>query len=183
MQDEGDWLVNSGGYRNMIGRHEVATITDTYMKGFRDFDIEKAYEAMKRNSKEATMLSRHIGKDWRLNELDKVYLEKGFYPAKPSDQPEWVKEVGFGRQSVALTLENCYDDWCMSILAKELGKEDDYQYYLNRAYNYRNVFDSKSGFMRPKTADGKWIEPFDPIWSGGQGGRDFYTENNGWSFT
>lgn len=41
MQDEGDWLVNSGGYRNMIGRHEVATITDTYMKGFRDFDIEK----------------------------------------------------------------------------------------------------------------------------------------------
>ena len=183
MQDEGDWLVNSGGYRNMIGRHEVATITDTYMKGFRDFDIEKAYEAMKRNSKEATMLSRHIGKDWRLNELDKVYLEKGFYPAKPSDQPEWVKEVGFGRQSVALTLENCYDDWCMSILAKELGKEDDYQYYLNRAYNYRNVFDSKSGFMRPKTADGKWIEPFDPIWSGGQGGRDFYTENNGWNYT
>lgn len=183
MQDEGDWLVNSGGYRNMIGRHEVATITDTYMKGFRDFDIEKAYEAMKRNSKEATMLSRHIGKDWRLNELDKVYLEKGFYPAKPSDQPEWVKEVGFGRQSVALTLENCYDDWCMSILAKELGKEDDYQYYLNRAYNYRNVFDSKSGFMRPKTADGKWIEPFDPIWSGGQGGRDFYTENNRWNYT
>lgn len=183
MQDEGDWLVNSGGYRNMIGRHEVATITDTYMKGFRDFDIEKAYEVMKRNSKEATMLSRHIGKDWRLNELDKVYLEKGFYPAKPSDQPEWVKEVGFGRQSVALTLENCYDDWCMSILAKELGKEDDYQYYLNRAYNYRNVFDSKSGFMRPKTADGKWIEPFDPIWSGGQGGRDFYTENNGWNYT
>lgn len=183
MQDEGDWLVNSGGYRNMIGRHEVATITDTYMKGFRDFDIEKAYEAMKRNSKEATMLSRHIGKDWRLNGLDKVYLEKGFYPAKPSDQPEWVKEVGFGRQSVALTLENCYDDWCMSILAKELGKEDDYQYYLNRAYNYRNVFDTKSGFMRPKTADGKWIEPFDPIWSGGQGGRDFYTENNGWNYT
>mgnify|MGYP000075537586 CR=1 FL=1 len=42
MQDEGDWLVNSGGYRNMIGRHEVATITDTYMKGFRDFDIEKS---------------------------------------------------------------------------------------------------------------------------------------------
>lgn len=86
-------------------------------------------------------------------------------------------------QSVALTLENCYDDWCMSILAKELGKEDDYQYYLNRAYNYRNVFDTKSGFMRPKTADGKWIEPFDPIWSGGQGGRDFYTENNGWNYT
>lgn len=183
MQEQGDWLVNSGGYRNMIGRHEVATITDAYMKGYRDFDIEKAYEAMKRNSLEATMLSRHLGGDWRLNELDKVYLEKGFYPAKPVDQPEWVKEVGFGRQAVALTLENCYDDWCMSILAKELGKEDDYRYYLKRAYNYRNVFEPMTGFMRPKTADGQWIEPFDPIWSGGQGGRDFYTENNGWNYT
>lgn len=183
MQEQGEWLVNSGGYRNMIGRHEVATITDTYMKGYRDFDIVKAYEAMKRNSLEATMLSRHIGKDWRLNELDKVYLEKGFYPARPSNQPEWVKEVGFGRQSVALTLENCYDDWCMSVLAKELGKEDDCQYYLKRAYNYRNVFDTVTGFMRPKTADGQWIEPFDPIWSGGQGGREFYTENNGWNYS
>lgn len=183
MQEQGDWLVNSGGYRNMIGRHEAATITDAYMKGYRNFDIAKAYDAMKRNSLEATMLSRHVGKDWRLNELDKVYLEKGFYPAKPTDQAEWVKEVGFGRQSVALTLENCYDDWCMSVLAKELGKEDDYQYYLKRAYNYRNVFDKESGFMRPKTADGQWIEPFDPIWSGGQGGREFYTENNGWNYT
>ena len=89
------------------------------MKGYRDFDIETAYEAMKRNSKEATMLSRPSTNDWRGTELDKVYWEKGFFPAKPSDQPEWVKEVGFGRQSVAITLENCYDDWCMSILARK----------------------------------------------------------------
>lgn len=183
MQQEGDWLVNSGGFRNMIGRHETATITDAYMKGYRDFDIETAYEAMKRNSKEATMLSRPSTNDWRGTELDKVYWEKGFFPAKPSDQPEWVKEVGFGRQSVAITLENCYDDWCMSILAKELNKEEDYQYYLKRALNYQNVFDTATGFMRPKTADGRWIEPFDPIWSGGQGGREFYTENNGWNYT
>ena len=182
MQQEGDWLVNSGGFRNMIGRHETATITDAYMKGYRDFDIETAYEAMKRNSKEATMLSRPSTNDWRGTELDKVYWEKGFFPAKPSDQPEWVKEVGFGRQSVAITLENCYDDWCMSILAKELDKEEDYQYYLKRALNYQNVFDTATGFMRPKTADGRWIEPFDPIWSGGQGGREFYTENNGGYF-
>lgn len=153
------------------------------MKGYGDFDIETAYEAMKRNSKEATMLSRPSTNDWRGTELDKVYWEKGFFPAKPSDQPEWVKEVGFGRQSVAITLENCYDDWCMSILAKELNKEEDYQYYLKRALNYQNVFDTATGFMRPKTADGRWIEPFDPIWSGGQGRREFYTENNGWNYT
>lgn len=183
MQQQGDWLVNSGGFRNMIGRHETATITDAYMKGYRDFDIETAYEAMKRNSTEATMLSRPSTNDWRGTELDEVYWEKGFFPAKPSDQPEWVEQVGFGRQSVAITLENCYDDWCMSVLAGELGREEDYGYYLKRARNYRNVFDAETGFMRPKSADGRWIEPFDPIWSGGQGGREFYTENNGWNYT
>jgi len=183
MQEQGGWLTNSGGNRNMIGRHEVATITDAYVKGYRDFDIETAYNALKQNATEATMLSRHTGSSSALTELDKVYLEKGFFPAKLPDEKEWVKEVGFGRQAVSITLENCYDDWCMSVLAKELGKQDDYKYFLNRAYNYVNVFDSITGFMRPKTADGKWIEPFDPIWSGGQGGRDYYTENNGWNYT
>ena len=183
MQEQGGWLNNSGGYRNMIGRHEVATITDAFMKGYRDFDIETAYNAMKRNATEATMLSRHIGSSFALTELDKVYLEKGFFPAKHPDEKEWVKEVGFGRQAVSITLENCYDDWCMSVLAKELGKQDDYNYFLKRAYNYTNVFDTITGFMRPRTADGTWIEPFDPIWSGGQGGRDYYTENNAWNYT
>jgi len=183
MQEQGGWLTNSGGYRNMIGRHEAATITDAYMKGYRDFDIETAYNAMKRNATESTMLSRPNGNNSGLTELDKVYLEKGFFPAKRPDEKEWVKEVGFGRQAVSITLENCYDDWCMSVLAKELGKKDDYEYFLKRAHNYENVFDSVTGFMRPKTAEGEWIEPFDPIWSGGQGGRDYYTENNAWNYT
>ena len=183
MQEQGAWLTNSGGNRNMIGRHEVATITDAYMKGFRDFDVETAYDAMKVNATQSTMLSRHLGNSSGLTELDKVYLEKGFFPAKRPDQKEWVKEVGFGRQSVSITLENCYDDWCMAVLAKELGKKDDYELFLKRAYNYVNVFDTITGFMRPKTADGNWIEPFDPIWSGGQGGRDYYTENNAWNYT
>ena len=183
MQEQGGWLTNSGGYRNMIGRHETATITDAYMKGYRDFDIATAYNAMKRNATGSSMLSREIGDNSSLTELDKVYLEKGYFPAKRPDEKEWVKEVGFGRQAVSITLENCYDDWCMSVLAKELGKNDDYEYFLKRAHNYVNVFDTVTGFMRPKTAEGDWIEPFDPIWSGGQGGRDYYTENNAWNYT
>jgi len=183
MEEQGGWLSNSGGTKNMIGRHEVATITDAYMKGFRDFDVEKAYAGMKRNSMETTMLSRHLGKSYSLTELDRVYLEKGFFPSIPSGEKEWVPQVGFGRQSVSITLENCYDDWCMALMAKQLGKKSDYVYFLKRAHNYKNVFDILTGFMRPKTADGKWIEPFDPIWSGGQGGRDYYTENNGWNYT
>ena len=183
MEEQGGWLSNSGRRRNMIGRHEVATITDAYMKGFRDFDLEKAFAGMKRNSLETTMLSRHLGDDFSLTELDKVYLGKGFFPAIPSGTKEWVPQVGFGRQAVAITLENCYDDWCTALLAKELGEETDYQYYLKRAHNYQNLFDTVTGFMRPKTADDQWIEPFDPIWSGGQGGRDYYTENNAWNYT
>ncbi len=80
-------------------------------------------------------------------------------------------------------MENCYDDWCIACLAKALGKKDDCQYFLKRAHNYQNVFDPSIGFMRPKTADGKWIEPYDPIWSGGLPGGNDLTENNGWDYT
>lgn len=183
MEEEGGWLATSGGRHQMIGHHEVATITDAYLKGFRDFDAGKAYAAMKRNAMETTMLSRHLGDSCELTELDRVYLEKGFFPALAPGEKEFVPQVGFGRQSVSITLENCYDDWCLAQLAGALGQEEDRTYFLKRAKNYRNVFDASIGFMRPKTADGKWVEPYDPIWSGGQGGRDYFTENNGWNYT
>jgi len=183
MEEEGGWLSTSGGQRQMIGRHEVATITDAYLKGFRDFDAERAYAAMKRNAMETTMLSRHLGASCALTELDRVYLDKGFFPALAPGEKETVPQVGFGRQSVSVTLENCYDDWCLAQLAGALGKEADRAYFSKRAVNYRNLFDARIGFMRPKTADGRWVEPYDPIWSGGQGGRDYFTENNGWNYT
>lgn len=182
-EEQGNWISTSGGRHNMVGHHECATILDAYMKGFRDFDVEKAYEGMKRNAMNTTMLSRHLGDSCATTELDRVYFEKGFFPALAPGKEESVPQVGFGRQSVSLTLENCYDDWCIAMMAKALGHEDDYEYFLKRAHNYLNLFDPRIGFMRPKTADGRWIEPFDPIWSGGQGGRDYFTENNGWDYT
>lgn len=182
-EEQCNWISTSGGNHGMIGHHECATITDAYMKGFRDFNLEKAYEGMKRNAMETTMLSRHLGTGCAATELDRVYFEKGFFPALAPGEKEWVPQVGFNRQSVSLTLENCYDDWCIAVMAKALGKEDDYRYFLKRAHNYQNLFDPRLGFMRPKTADGQWIEPYDPIWSGGQGGRDYFTENNGWDYT
>ncbi len=183
VEEQGNWISTSGGQHNMIGHHEAATITDAYMKGFRDFDVEKAYEGMKRNAMETTMLSRHIGNSCAMTELDSVYLNKGFFPALAPGEEEWVPQVGFGRQSVSLTLENCYDDWCIAMMANTLGKKEDYDYFMKRAHNYQNLFDASIGFMRPKTADGNWITPYDPIWSGGQGGRDHFTENNGWNYT
>lgn len=67
-----------------------------------------------------------------------------------------------GRAGVATTLEYSWDDYALALYAKRLGKDDDYQMFLKRAHNYENVFDATVGFMRGKTEDGKWIEPFDP---------------------
>ena len=182
MEEQGGWL--SRHSNGMIGHHECVTILDTYRKGYRDFDLKKAYEGMKNFAMGTTMLSRALV-DYAATELDSVYYEKGFFPALPPGEKEWVPQVSniMRRQSVSITLENCQDDWALAQIAKILQQDLDYEYFMKRAYNYKNVFDSCTGFMRPKTADDTWIEPFDPIWSGGQGGRDYYTENNGWNYT
>lgn len=178
--EETGWVPSSGA---MIGHHSTPVIVDAYVKGLRDFDVEKAYEGMKKNAMEATMIP------WRdqgpLTEIDRVYLEKGFFPALPAGEKEWVAEVdGFElRQSVAVTLEHCYDDWCLAQMAKALGKDEDYGYFIKRAHNYQNLFDPKISFMAPKTADGRWVEPFDPKLSGGQGGRAYFAECNSWTYS
>jgi predicted alpha-1,2-mannosidase len=83
-----------------------------------------------------------------------------------------------GKAGVAKTLEYAWDDYALSDLARRLGKLDDAQMFLRRAANYRNVFDRSVGFMRGRTADGKWISPFDP-------GEPYYNfmmkEASGWS--
>jgi predicted alpha-1,2-mannosidase len=179
--EQSGWM-QGYGRAGMIGHHMTALIADTYFKGHRDFDLAKAYEGLRKNRMEATMIP------WRRGPatvLDRHYYEKGFFPALKPGEKETVAEVdGFERrQSVSVTLEAAYDDWCLAQLAKALGKQSDYEYFSARGRNYRNVFDQRTGFMTPKSADGKWIEPFDPIWSGGQGGRDYFTEMNSWIYT
>ena len=186
MYEQRHWLGDAAlDQRVMTARHETATITDAYAKGFRDFDVEKAYEGMKKNALEATMLPWCNGP---LTELDSVYQLRGFFPALKPGEKEWVKKVnGFEkRQAVAVTLENSYDDWCLAQMAKALNKKSDYDFFLKRSHNYQNVYDSRIGFMAPKSAEGNWVfneKQLDPIWSGGQGGRDYYTETNAWTYT
>lgn len=186
MYEQKGWLGDAAlDRRVMIGRHETATITDAYMKGFRDFDVEKAYAGMKKNALEATMIPWRNGS---ITELDSIYFEKGFFPALAPDEKEWVRKVDNfeKRQSVSVTLEHCWDDWCLAQMARSLNKTDDYELFMKRSKNYKNLFDSRIGFMAPKTADGNWIfndKKFDPVWSGGQGGREYYTETNAWTYT
>lgn len=173
------------GRNAMIGHHVASVVLDTYVKGYRDFDLAKAFEGIKKNAMEATMLP---WRDGPLTSLDRVYLEKGFFPALRKGEKETVTEVHpfERRQAVGVTLEAAYDDWCAAEIAKILNKPDDFEYFIKRAHNYQNVWDPRVGFMAPKSADGEWVltpAEFSPIWSGGQGGRDYYTEMNAWTYT
>lgn len=186
MYEQGGWVPSfpllKGDHPCMIGHHSASLIADAYLKGLHDFDVEKAYEGLKKNAMQATMLPWANGP---MTELDSVYLDKGFFPALPPDTNEWVKEAHpfERRQSVAVTLEHSYDDWCLAQLAKALNKKDDYDYFMKRALNYMTLYNRRTGFMSPKSADGNWIEPFDPKLSGGQGGRAYFAECNSWTYT
>ena len=186
MYEQSGWMPSfpsAGGDRAvMIGYHAAALIADTYLKGYRNFDLAKAYEGLKKRAMEGTKLPWRIGP---LTSPDRVYLEKGFFPALKKGETESVPEVhpSERRQAVAVTLETSYDDWCVAQLAKALNNETDYAYFMKRAQNYRNVFDDRIGFMAPKSADGKWVEGFDPKLGGGDGGRDYFAEMNAWTYS
>jgi putative alpha-1,2-mannosidase len=202
------WLTSSGA---MIGHHSTSVIVEAYLKGLRGFDVEKAYAGMRKNHMEATMIPWKDGGAAPITELEQCYFEKGFYPALPARadanekktidkyerlpyQVRWLPEVGVEetvkevdgwhrRQSVSVTLEHCYDDWCLAQIAKALGKNDDYNLFMKRAHNYQNLFKPSIGMMAPKSADGKWVEPFDPGFSGGFAGEGYFAEGNSWTYT
>jgi len=185
MYDQSGWMPGFpqfyGDFPAMIGFHSAALVWDTYQKGVKNFDVEKAYEGLRKNATQATMLPWRSGP---MCSLDSFYLKNGWYPALPEDSAETFSKVdGFEkRQAVALTLEHSYDDWCLAQLAKALDKKEDYAYFMKRSKNYRNVFNPATGFFAPKMANGKWVTPFDPQLSGGVGSRSFYAENNAWTW-
>jgi len=171
----------TGDSRRMNSNHGVASVIDAYRKGLRGFDLEKAYQACKGGITEKT-LAPWSGKP--RGELDRFYKEHGYIPALKTGEKETIPEVHSfeRRQPVAVTLGTSYDEWCLSQIAKELGKTDDYNYFLKCSYNYRNLFNSNTGFFHPKDSDGKFIEPFDYVFSGGLGARETYGENNAWIY-
>ncbi|GAB6119892.1 GH92 family glycosyl hydrolase [Dysgonomonas termitidis] len=171
----------TGDSHRMNGNHAVAVVWDAYCKGLRGFNLEAAYNACKSALTEKSLLP------WTKQAntvLDSFYQEKGYFPALQEGEDEYVKEVNprEKRQSVAVTLGACYDGWCLSQIAKELGKDDDYRDFLKCSYNYHNLYNKETGFFHPKDKNGNFIMPFDYRFSGGQGARDYYDENNGWTY-
>ena len=171
----------TGDSRRMNSNHGVASVIDAYRKGLDDFDLEKAYLASKNGIMQKTLAP------WSgmpAGEIDEFYHTNGYLPALPEGAEETVPEVHpfESRQPVAVTLGTAYDQWCLSQIAQELGKEEDYALFSEKAYNYRNLYNPHTNFFHPKDKDGKFIEPFDYKFSGGMGARKFYGENNAWTY-
>ena len=125
---------------------------------------------------------------WRLGPkgpLDDFYAAHGYMPALRPGEKETDPHVHpfEKRQPVPVTLENSFDDWNIAQLARALKKPDDEQLFLRRAANYKNLFRADKEMMWPKDDKGNWIEPLDPKFDGGMGGRDYYDENNGYTYT
>ncbi len=170
--DRGGWLSKGPGgieYSSiMVASHEIPLIVNAYQKGIRDFDVEKAYKAMKEI--QMRMPQPHECGGYVGNRNIESYMEKGFVPADEGP--------------VSNTLEYAYDDWCVAQMAKALGKTEDYTYFMNRSQSYRNVFDKESGYMRPKHTGGPWFQEFVPVVKAigkedSFGGKD-YVEGNAW---
>ncbi|WP_316828791.1 GH92 family glycosyl hydrolase [Pedobacter miscanthi] len=184
MYSQSGWMptfpVLFGDHVCMNGFHSTVSFLDAHRKGLKNFDMAEAYKGMYKNATEATMLPWKNGPK---TELEEVYYQKGYFPALHPGEKETVAEVhNFEkRQAVAITLGHSYDDWALGELANDLGKTADYKKFNARGQNYHNLWDPKKQLFMPKDNKGNWIN-IDPKFDGGMGGRDYYDENNGWTY-
>ncbi|MFD1163702.1 GH92 family glycosyl hydrolase [Hwangdonia seohaensis] len=166
--DESGWLpkweLNATETTTMVGDPAGIVLADTYLRGIQDFDIEKAYEAMR---KSATQLENNP-----LRPGIKDYIEKGYLTTKTTKSG-----------SVSTTQEYNISDFALAQLAKTLGKKEDYKMFSKRSVTYRNLFDKEFNLLRPKNDDGSWLSPFNP-----NKGANFeknlgFIEGNSWQYT
>lgn len=154
----------------MEGDPAIPVITDTWLKGIRDFDIETAYEAFVKSAETP-------GAQNRMRPDNDPYKGKGYIP------------LGFfaadlsGDNSVSHALEYYVADNALSLLAADLGKTEDAALYRERSLGYRNYYSTESGTLRPITAEGKFLEPFNP-----RQGENFepvpgFHEGSAWNYT
>lgn len=139
----------------MIGYHGVSVIADAYVKGIRGFDGKKALEACIQTANNRN----YDGLGY--------YIDLGYVPEDKSSN------------SASKTLEFAYDDWCIAQLALSLGETKNYNLFMKRSENYKNIFDPSTGFIRPKNSNGNFVSPFDPLNTHGQG----FIEGNAWNYS
>jgi len=158
---EGGWLpqVPCPGYRAcMTGSLIDSVFGDAAAKGIRGFDLQSAYEGLKKHATTPGDPAKGYGRVGL-----KEYLKFNYVPANHVEQ------------SVVETADAAYGDFCIAQVAKALDKQEDYAFFMKRSENWRNLFDSETGFLRGKNEDGSWLEPFDEIRWGSP-----YVEGSAW---
>lgn len=166
------WDLASNYTGTMIGSHAIPVIVDAYKKGIRDFDVEKAYQAIIKSS-----------------DFDTTNINTDSYNVLMSLMPMakyYNKTIGFipsdkDNQSVAKALELAYNDWCVAQMALDLGRKEDFDLYSERGTRYKKYFDPKTRFMRGIMSTGEWRTPFDPRFS--DHSYADYVEGNAWQWT
>jgi predicted alpha-1,2-mannosidase len=172
LYQQGGWMPKcpwnaTGDSRDMTSNPQFCVVADAWAKGYRDFDTDAAWAALRKGSLEDSH-----------NPFESTlcgYFNQGTPPDYVS--LGWVPHECDGTQSASMTLEYAYDDWCVATFAAALGHGDDEALFRTRAQSYRNVFNPTYGFMQPRRRDGTWVEPFDPTGSTG------FTEANSWQYT
>ncbi|WP_233621899.1 GH92 family glycosyl hydrolase [Flavobacterium agrisoli] len=165
MYDENGWLpkweLNSTETFTMVGDPASIVIADTYLKGIRDFDVDKAYQAMLKGADQI--------KNNPLRPGLKDYIEKGYLTTE-------------NKGPVSTTQEYNISDYSISLLADALGKKADSKRFKERSLSYRKLFDKNLKLLRPRTADGKWYEPFDPASGANFEENVGFIEGNAWQY-
>ncbi|OEY72951.1 GH92 family glycosyl hydrolase [Salegentibacter salarius] len=167
MYDENGWLpkweLNSTETFTMVGDPAAVVISDTYLRGLTDFDVEKAYKAMLKSALDTVSNPLRPGL--------KQYVDNG-YVGVDSGVPG----------PVSTTLEYNIADYAIAQLAKSLGKEKDYKTFSDRAFSYKKLYNSETGFLQPKYSSGKWYQPFDPLAGANFEKNVGYIEGNAWQY-
>jgi len=170
-----------GNHPAMTCYHSSSLFLDAYRKGLTNFDLQAAYDGVRKNLTEGTWIP------WRQGtprcELDEAIDELGYMPGLLPGVRDTVSLVDRfeRRQSVAISLGRSYDAWVMSEWAGELGRTEDQKMFARISQEYKKLWHPDARLFMPKDAKGDWIY-MDPKSGGGQGYRDYYAENNGWTY-
>ncbi|WP_455623019.1 GH92 family glycosyl hydrolase [Parabacteroides sp.] len=167
MYDANGWLAKGPAGMEyipvMVAEHEIPLIISTYQMGIRDYDAEKAFEAVK---KMQTTPSQKVCGGYAGNRDLIPYLTYKYVPADK------------GRFSNSL--EYSFDDWSVAQFAKALGKEEDYKRFADRGTWWKNAINPENGYAHLRNSDGNWVADFDPFHSGA---NRQYVEGNAWQLT
>lgn len=141
----------------MTGASSTPFIVSAYMKGIRGFDVELAYEGMRKNHfRDGIMGKAGYEHETFTGGGMKYYEERGYIP-----HPLPTPQRGYHEDGSGQTLENAYQDWTLAQMAQALGKTTDHELFTERSKNYRNIWNPDLGWMWVRNEDGSWREPVD----------------------